>query len=76
LEGVAVAENPLLGQGKEAIAFSIRGAARLLGINDKSLSAENLAPKLSQTLTEKGFQVRSFGSQGIPDTAFALIAEY
>lgn len=60
--------------GKATI--SIRGAARLLGIHKSNLDGGNFPQKLTQTLTVKGFQVATFASDGIPDSAFALIAEY
>jgi hypothetical protein len=60
--------------GKATI--SIRGAARLLGIHKSNLDGGNFPQKLTQTLANKGFQMAGFASEGIPDTAFALIAEY
>lgn len=62
--------------GKATI--SIRGAARLLGIAESSLreGARNNDSKLAQSLTGKGFEGARFASDGIPDTAFSIIALY
>ncbi|PSF30023.1 hypothetical protein C7H19_24155 [Aphanothece hegewaldii CCALA 016] len=67
---------------KEGKAFlSIRASARLLNIDDSGLvrhfqSAEKNPTNLTQKLIEKGFQVLTFSLDGIPDVAFAEIAEY
>lgn len=60
--------------------ITLRGAARLLGINHKTLSdhfagGQN-GSKLAESLIGKGFDVGGFGSQGIPDTAFGFIVTY
>ena len=48
---------------------SIRGAARLLGVSETAIrQGTNLNnTKLAETLTQKGFDARSFASEGIPD---------
>jgi len=60
--------------------ITLRGAARLLGINHKTLSEHfsggQNSSKLAKTLTGKGFEVGGFGSQGIPDIAFGFIVTY
>ena len=66
----------------EGIGFvSIRGAARLAGVKHNTLtehfsSGRILGSKLTETLTNKGFNVGVFGTQGIPDMALACILEY
>lgn len=59
---------------------TLRGAARLLGI-DPSLLSRSFGDDfkrsgLAQTLASKGFQVLTFAKEGIPDTAFGFISEY
>jgi hypothetical protein len=60
---------------------TIRGAARLAGVNNMALTRafspdDFLTSKLAQSLTNKGFSVETFSSQGIPDKALACILEY
>lgn len=66
-----------LGKGKA----SIRATARLADIDESALrrhflSADKNPSKLAETLTQQGFQVRSFSTTGIPDIAVATILEY
>ena len=69
--------------GADGKAFvSIRGAARIADINDKTLgdslkTAAGINPsKLAQTLTDKGFEPAGFFVSGIPDVALAIILKY
>ena len=60
---------------------SIRGAARLAGLDHSTLvkafsSGGNSESKLAQSLIKKGFTLGTFQSQGIPDKALACILEY
>ena len=57
---------------------SIRGAARLLGLGESTLICNFgdriETSKLAKTLTEKGFDVIAFASEGVPDKALPAIA--
>lgn len=55
---------------------SIRGAARLLGIDDMSIvrNAAFSSKRLTEMLSLHGFETADFLRDGIPDTALALIA--
>jgi hypothetical protein len=60
---------------------SIRGAARLADVSHVALlkafsSGNNSESKLAQSLTNKGFNLVTFQSKGIPDKALACILEY
>lgn len=59
---------------------TLRGAERLLGIShqalSKALSGNQNGSKLAKNLISKGFQVATFGTNGIPDIAFGLIVTY
>jgi hypothetical protein len=73
-------EFSLNSEGKATI--SIRGAARLLAVSDSSLVesfntfGSEKSSKLATKLAIKGFQPLGFSTEGIPDVAFAEIAEY
>jgi P63C domain len=61
--------------------FTIRGAARLLGIAESTLrehfkGAGISRSKLAQKLAGQEFVLQAFSDEGIPDLAFAIIAEY
>lgn len=60
--------------------ISLRGAERLLGISHQALAKAfggNQKPsKLAQSLMSKGFNVATFGQNGIPDQAFGHIVTY
>ena len=57
---------------------SIRGAARLAGVTYQTLSrgVSVSSYKLRQKLTAQGFEVAAFATNGIPDTALAVVLEY
>lgn len=61
---------------------SIRGAARIADINDKTLgdslkTAAGINPsKLAQSLIDNGFEPAGFSVSGIPDVALSLILKY
>lgn len=60
---------------------SIRGAARLAGVNEKALryqfsTAEKSAPKLAQKLMEHGFDPAEFSTNGISEVALSVILEF
>lgn len=60
---------------------SIRGAARLSGIDHAALighiqSGEKNPSKLAQMLLDKGFELVTFSTEGIPDIALGLILKY
>ncbi len=60
---------------------SIRGAARLAGVNEKALryqfsTAEKSAPKLAQKLMEHGFNPAEFSRNGITEVALSVILEF
>lgn len=67
---------------KGEVSTTIRGCARLINIDESGLR-KNFASgcgenpsKMSALLIGKGFQVRTFSENGIPDTAFVFICEY
>ncbi|MEG4149394.1 hypothetical protein [Microcoleus sp. Pol12B5] len=69
--------------GADGKAFvSIRGAARIADINDKTLgdslkTAAGINPsKLAQSLTDSGFEPAGFSETGIPDIALAIVLKY
>ena len=60
---------------------TIRGAARLAGVNEKALryqfsTAEKSAPKLAQKLMEHGFNPAEFSTNGITEVALSVILEF
>ena len=62
------------------VTFTISGTARLIGIDKSSLSknfsVDRKGQKLSRMLIDKGFNPLTFGEEGIPDLAVALIVKY
>lgn len=60
------------------ITFSLRGASRILGLHEKTLSftADKMNSKTAQLLISYGFQVELFASTGVPDLALAVLADY
>lgn len=61
--------------------ISIRGAARLLHIDEsalrKAFASADLKPSaLARRVMQQGFEVRTFCQSGIPDTAFSIVANY
>ena len=81
---VKIADEITISEDGVAI-VSIRGAARLAGVDDKALrkhfsSADSVANKLAEMLEAKGFTgadawAKEF-SQGIPDQALGVILKY
>jgi hypothetical protein len=63
---------------KGFITFTIKGASRLSGLHENSLSFTDarLNQKLAKVLKEHGFDVTQFGSLGVPDKATSLIVEF
>lgn len=66
-------------EGKATV--SLRGAQRLLGLGNSTLIEQFTAarfpvPKIAELLIQKGFDPARFAQEGIPDTAFALIAKH
>ncbi len=60
---------------------SIRGAARLAGVDEKALRyqfspAEKSFPKLAQKLMDYGFDPAEFSTNGIGEVALSLILEF
>lgn len=67
---------------KGEVSTSIRGCARLINIDESGLRKNFVSgcgenpSKMAQTLIDKGFNLRTFSEDGIPDTAFVFICEY
>jgi hypothetical protein len=59
---------------------SIRGTARLAGVDRETLrkafAGDILSSKLAEMLTRAGYQVATFSQTGVPDLAVALIVKY
>lgn len=67
---------------KGEVSTTIRGCARLINIDESGLRKNFVSgcgenpSKMAALLISKGFQVRTFSENGIPDTAFVFICEY
>ena len=63
---------------KGVISFSLRGASRVLGLHEKTLSftADKINSKIAQLLISYGFKVEEFAKLGMPDLALAILADY